>query len=90
LAYQGLSILTAQLLSGAVMTHKTSRQRRSKTLVALLLPALILIGIMGLFLYLTGNEYSYASKKVPHGLRQSDGLTFVPAVYEEHVEIISK
>ncbi len=56
----------------------------------MLLPALIFIGLMGLFMYLTGNQSSHVIKKSPHAIKQSDGITFVPAIYEEHAEIIGK
>jgi len=72
------------------MTHKKIRRKRSKTLTFMLLPALVFIGIMGLFLYLSGNQYSHAIKKSPQGVKQSDGITFIPAIYEEHAKIIGK
>jgi hypothetical protein len=71
------------------MTNKKNR-RRSKTLTFMLLPALIFIGIMGLFLYLTDNQYSHASKNALHRVKQSDSVTFVPAIYEEEAGIINK
>ncbi len=72
------------------MTHNKSSRKRSKTLTFMLLPALIFIGLMGLFMYLTGNQSSHVIKKSPHAIKQSDGITFVPAIYEEHAEIIGK
>lgn len=74
------------------MTHKKSTLPRSKTLVVMLLPALIIIGIMGLFLYLMGNQNNQTSKKIHHGVKQTKGgnVTFIPVIYEEKAEIINK
>jgi hypothetical protein len=74
------------------MTHKKSRRQRSKTLVVMLLPVLIIIGIMGLFLYLMGNQNDHTSKKVHHRVNQTkgDNVTFVPVIYEDNAEIINK
>lgn len=74
------------------MTHKKSRGKRSKTLVVMLLPAIILIGIMGLFLYLIDNQYGRPSKTAFIGMKptRGDGVTFVPTVIEENIEIMSE
>jgi hypothetical protein len=57
----------------------------------MLLPALIFIGIMGMFLYLLDNQYGQPSKKQLHSnvkANKEDHVSFMPAIYDEQVKAI--
>ncbi len=68
------------------------RKQRSKVMVIMLMPTLIVIALVGLVMYLSGNQYCRPSKVVRRGVNESrgDGVSFLTAAYEEQARVISK
>jgi CHASE3 domain sensor protein len=74
------------------MPNRRVKPKRNKVLVLLLLPVLIFIGVMGWLLY----SLSPTNRRVQKTIYQApkvqskadDGVTFIPAVYEEHSEVL--
>jgi hypothetical protein len=77
-----------------LLTYRKAKQRkRSKTLVMALLPALLFIGMMGLFLYLMDNHYGRPTKKTlgkETRVFTEDNVTFIPAIFEDRQKVISE
>ncbi len=80
----------AQLYLGASLIHK--KTHRSKALVVLLMPALIIIGLIGALMYTSGNHYHRPSKLVRRNRKESkgEGVTFLTANCLEKVQVINK
>jgi hypothetical protein len=56
----------------------------------MLLPALIFVGLMGWLIYSLEPPHRKAKKtnyEAPKAKSEDDGVTFMPAVYEENIEI---
>jgi len=57
-----------------------------------MLPALIFIGVIGWLIYLAEPPHRKASKYQQEAPKTmiDDGVTFIPATYEEHKELTSQ
>lgn len=76
--------------------HKVRpKRKRSKTLIILMLPALIFIGFMGWLMYAMGSHKANSNvprktpKKSTNDTLREDGVVFVPVDLEEE-KVISK
>ena len=72
------------------MSKRRSKRKRSKALVLMLLPALIFIGFFGWLISALEPSDRKATKpyQAPKAVRhRDDGVTFMPAVYEEQIEV---
>lgn len=71
------------------MPKRNVKRKRSKAIVLLILPALIFIGFVGWLISSLEPSGRKATKgyHAPKSRRQDDGVTFMPAVYEETTEV---
>jgi len=57
-----------------------------------MLPALLFIGLMGLFMYLLDSQHGIPTKKMPYKPIQiaGDNVTFMPAFSEQKEELLNR
>jgi hypothetical protein len=72
------------------LSKRRVKRKRSKTIVLMLLPALIFIGFFGwLISALEQSDRAIKPYQAPKAVRRrDDGVTFLPAAYGEQAEVI--
>ncbi|HSV50174.1 MAG TPA: hypothetical protein VLH35_07635 [Candidatus Acidoferrales bacterium] len=74
------------------MPNRRVKRKRNKAIILMLLPALIFIGIVGWLISSMEPPHRKAHKtnhNAPIAHRANDGITFIPAIYEDSNEIIN-
>lgn len=93
-SYQTLFTLQTHLIVRCnLVSYARTKRKRSKALVLVLLPALIFIGVVG-WLITSFEPSNRNTKKVHHKApivqKETDnGITFIPAIYQDSDEIIN-
>jgi flagellar basal body-associated protein FliL len=92
-AYQSLSVFAAQSNLGVILVYGKPIRKRSKFLTMIMFPVLVFIGIIGLFMYLVGDQKSKQTKKAANKTIKvsTDNVTLIPNMYaEKEQELLNK